>query len=170
MKTTYKGNPYANVRGILLILFTTSPIALFLIFGIYPIFYPEGLVFCLLISTSFYFIFSATLNYLIIDDDTIVVKNHFKPWKKRTLKLDEIEQISFDLTSGGAKALTKGIRLKFKDNYERLIFFSSFSHKLWVSIFDHFKRLNINIGEMPKTSKDYWKEAGDIIKNAGKGG
>ena len=168
MKKTYKGNPFLNIRGILLSLFTIGPLLMFLILGIYPIFYPEGLIIALIISTFFYFLFSITLNYLIIDSDSVTIKNHFKPWRKRVIKWSEIKQVSFTTTSGGAKAFTKGIWFTYKDDSARLIFFAPFRKKMWEAIHQHLKELNISIKNQPKTSKDYWQDALDAIKNAGK--
>jgi hypothetical protein len=80
------GNSYTSVNGVLF--FSTSLMVIFIILST-----PHSktaVYFVFMFIPFFYFLFGSQLNYFLISDQHLVVKNHFFPWRNKTYAIDDI--------------------------------------------------------------------------------
>jgi len=92
---TYSGNPWTSFNSILFYFICASAILSFIVLS-----QPVLLIFIAII----YFLTSPQMYYFKVAGDSLTVRNHYRPWYKRNLKLEDIRlliyQPGFRLSNG----------------------------------------------------------------------
>lgn len=92
MAVTYKGNIYINGNTIVLVI--AAALYLWLL-----IFIRTALVSFIIFSSAWLYIFikqSFQVYYFVLDDEAIIIKNHYLPWIMKTIPFEKINDVSFE--------------------------------------------------------------------------
>jgi hypothetical protein len=119
----YKGNSLINLNTILLfgcylycfIYVGNQLIEKPFLFGVF------------ILPTLFFFGFGFQMNYFIIDNDSLIIKNHYFPWKKKIFSLNDILEMDIEQPHKRSKSL----RILTKDYQSKLYGAGSLGQKNW---------------------------------------
>lgn len=107
----YKGNPFISFNTILI--FGITVWFLFLIFK--DVIQKPGVLFVLLFPLVMFVGFGFQMNYFILDNDCLIIKNHYFPWKNIVYPLDDIIELDIETPyrrSTALRILTKEYKSK----------------------------------------------------------
>jgi hypothetical protein len=82
------------------------------------------------IESIFYFGFGYQMNYFIISNDQLIIKNHFWFWYKKTYELNDIIEMNFEQPYKRSKSL----RITTKDFKSKLYSAGSLRNKHWQAL------------------------------------
>ncbi len=135
----FSGNPHTSVNG----LFLYAMILFFILLFFNKKDLQPAHLFLILPFLIFFFGFSYHLNYFLISNKRLVVKNHILPWVNRVYDLEEIAEVNFE----HAPKLSDGLRIttrNFKSNVYRS---GSLRSKHWAALKDKLVNLQIHFVE-----------------------
>lgn len=96
-------------------------------------------LFLLIPLSIFYLGFGYRLDYFLISNEHIVVKNHFLPWINKSYDIDDIVEINFENPSKRSKSL----RITTKNFKSKLYSAGSLREKKWIELKEKLKGLHI---------------------------
>ncbi len=86
----YAGNPYTSFNTALIAGF----VAVVLIGAGKAIKFNSSLVVLICFTLLLYLFLGMQMNYFIIDEDVLIIRNHYFPWKKVVIKLSDIREVT----------------------------------------------------------------------------
>ena len=98
--TYYKGNPFINIYGIM----AWGSIVPLLGFALYV----NNAVFTFFLlpaCAGWYFLLSVKMNYFGVSGQAVIVKNHFRPWRKKVYPIAGIKEVIFDAEASSSNTL-----------------------------------------------------------------
>ena len=97
----------------------------------------------------FYLLIGFQMNYFILHEDKLVIRNQLWFWYKKEYSLSNTLVVSFQIFGKDTKALT----ITTKRNVQKTFPASSLSKRTWLSLFDCFKKLGVP--ELESASKKW---------------
>lgn len=119
----YKGNPFTSFNTLVVI--GAFIFILYLVIDGKNFSLTTNLVF--LFPLFLYFIFGIQMHYFMIENENLIIKNHFFFWKTRTFPLNEIWETNFETPYRGSRSL----RILTKDYDSKLFGAASLKNKDW---------------------------------------
>jgi hypothetical protein len=92
-KEVYAGNPYTSLNTITILVF-----ALILLFVVFKPPFKQSVFIGTFCTTAFFFLLNGwQMNYFIIDNDKLIIKNHYFPWIRKSYYLTDITEIATEM-------------------------------------------------------------------------
>lgn len=131
----FSGNPHTSLNGLL---FYAIVIAFVLILLKRPSGINEMAGFLLFIPVVYLF-FGSQLNYFLVSDHTLIIKNHFFIWMNKRYEVKDIIETNFEIPYRRSKA----VRITTANFKSRVFSAGSLRNKTWSRLSEKFKDLNV---------------------------
>jgi hypothetical protein len=141
----YAGNPYTSFNTLMVIAMSISVLAIgaathSLTFGQ---FYPA-----ILILAAFFIVFALQMNYFMIENGNLILKNHFFWWYKKAICLNDIVEISIEFRAKRSSSL----RI-YTNSTSKLFAAGSLRKDNWKELLTDFRAIGIGIKSSMLTRK-----------------
>jgi hypothetical protein len=130
----YSGNVYTSFNTLLIIGIAVS----FSIF-LKPLKLTPILLFPVGFLLFLFFMMGTQMNYFLIDDGYLIVKNHYFLWKNRKISLADIEEVDIETPN----KRSTGLRIMLRNFNSRLYGAGSLRNKHWDELLNDFKLIGI---------------------------
>jgi hypothetical protein len=89
----------------------------------------------------FYLLLGTQMNYFLIDDGYLIIRNHYFPWFVKEINLKDIAEVNIELPNRGSKTL----RILTKDFNSEVYGGASLRHKNWNELLNDLKTIGIPV-------------------------
>jgi hypothetical protein len=134
----YAGNPYLSLNALIFYVFCIA-----LITALFPTLslHPERIPILLIPISMFYWGLGTNLNYFLLSDQQLIVKNAFFFWRKHKYPVDDLLEIVFETPQRSSHS----IRVITKRFETRLYPAGGLRKKQWIEFKTHLASLNIRM-------------------------
>jgi hypothetical protein len=133
----YSGNVYTSFNTLLII-----GMALLFTFALWgKMKFDVIMLIPVLIMAIFFWSFGTQMNYFLIDDGYLIIKNHYLVWMNKKLNLQDITEVDVEQPN----KRSKGLRINTRDFKSKLYGAGSLRDKNWQELMNDLKLIGIPV-------------------------
>ncbi|MDP9041368.1 MAG: hypothetical protein M3N30_05255 [Bacteroidota bacterium] len=132
----YSGNVFISMNNILMM-----GMAVAFMVMLRPYKFEPALFMAIGVLLFWYFVTGIQMNYFLIDEGDLFIKNHYFPWKNKRISLSDIEQVDFEIPYRSST----GLRIMSKDFTSTLYRAGTLKDAKWKELLNDLKFIGIPV-------------------------